>query len=218
MKEVLKLSISLFVIAMVSGFAVGLTHRTTRDKIEEQLQAAQNQALAEVMPDGATIETRKGSGKLPDTYWVALRDSAVVAYAFEASAHGYSSDVRLMAGVDTAGTILGVSVLSQNETPGLGTRITEVASKKYIWHAFRKDTVQAEPWFTQQFEGLDIKQRIDIEKGEEWHELGQQARTRLETQNSVTAITGATISTEAVVQALEAEVFGYVRALQGGDA
>jgi Na+-translocating ferredoxin:NAD+ oxidoreductase subunit G len=218
MREILKLSVSLFVIALFSGFAVGLTFRTTREKIDAQLEAAQNQALAEVMPEGAAIEIRSGTGTLPETYWVALEGSTVVAYAFEASARGYSSDIRVMAGVDTTGTILGVSVLAQNETPGLGTRIAEVPSKKYLWDALGKDTTKVEPWFTEQFEGLDINERIGIETGPEWHELDAEARARLEQRNGITAITGATISSKAVRDALQTQVYEYVRTLRGGES
>jgi len=124
--------------------------------------------------------------------------------------------VSLMVGVDTAGVILGISVLGQNETPGLGTRVTEVATTRYVWNAFGRAEAPREPWFTEQFEGLDLDERIEISKAGEWHALAKDQRERLRSENDVSAITGATISTRAVVRALETRVFPYLRALRDG--
>lgn len=43
------------------------------------------------------------------------------------TAKGYSGQVRLMVGFDKEGNIVGISVLEQKETPGLGSRMTENA-------------------------------------------------------------------------------------------
>jgi electron transport complex protein RnfG len=185
-------------------------------RIEQQARAAQQEALQVVLPQGVTVDERKGSGRLPPRYWVARRGQRTVAYAFEAAGRGYSSDIRAMVGIDTGGVILGMSVLSQNETPGLGTRVSEVATRSYLWNAFGRREAPGEPWFTEQFEGLDIDERIGIEKRGEWHALAKAERDRLRADNDVSAITGATISTRAVVKALETTVFPYLRALREG--
>ncbi len=214
MKDILHLTLALMVIGIASGLAVGITHQKTKDKIAQQMRQAQNEALRAVMPSETRIEERSGTGDLPSQYWVGLQDSLPVAYAFEAVSRGYSSDIKMMVGVDTAGIIQGISILKQNETPGLGRRITEVPSKRYIWTGFGGGNRQVEPWFTEQFEGLDLDERIGIEKGGEWHALDAQQRQQLESDNEVTAITGATISTRAVVRGLETVVYPYLRALR----
>lgn len=214
MRNILHLTLALMIIGIASGLAVGITHQKTKDKIAQQMAQAQNDALQAVVPPGARIEERSGTGELPSRYWVALEDSQPVAYAFEAVSRGYSSDIKMMVGVDTAGVIQGISILEQNETPGLGTRIKEVPSKRYIWTGFGGGDEQAEPWFTEQFEGLDLDERIEIEKGGEWHELDEEQREQLESDNEVTAITGATITTRAVIRGLETIVYPYLRALR----
>ena len=57
---------------------------------------------------------------------VTTKGGEVVGYAIEtATKNGFSGLVRLMVGFDTKGTILNVNVLEQNETPGLGAKMTE---------------------------------------------------------------------------------------------
>ena len=64
----------------------------------------------------------------------------------------------------------GIKVLEQNETPGLGNRIKE-------------------PAFEGQFKGLEIKPKVEYIK-----------YRKPEKPNQITAITGATISSDAVVK------------------
>ncbi len=214
MGETVRMVVVLVVIALFSGLAVGITNNKTADRIRQIRTASRTAAVQAVLPADAAIEERRGDNGLPEQYWVAVRDSETVAYAFPASARGYSSDIKVVAGVDTSGVILGVSVLEQKETPGLGTRVAEVVSKRYIWGGFGGTEEKAEPWFTEQFEGLDLDERIEIDKSGEWHTLDEAARMRLEERNTVSAISGATISTRAVRTALETTVYPYIRELR----
>ncbi|MBD3241294.1 MAG: RnfABCDGE type electron transport complex subunit G [Chitinivibrionales bacterium] len=214
MKDILHLTLALMIIGIASGLAVGITYQKTEGKITQQMQQAQDNAVRAVLPSDTRIEERSGAGELPNRYWVALEDSQPVAYAFEAVSRGYSSEIKMMVGIDTAGVIQGISILQQSETPGLGDRVKEVSSKRYIWTGFGGGEEQAQPWFTEQFEGLDLDERIEIEKGGEWHELDAQQREQMEADNEITAITGATITTEAVVRGLETVVYPYLRALR----
>jgi Na+-translocating ferredoxin:NAD+ oxidoreductase RnfG subunit len=74
-------------------------------------------------------------------------------------------------------------VLSQNETPGLGTRIVEIQQKETIWDvAFKgaKPDPSLRPWFQVQFDGKSI------------HSL----------DSDVQAISGATITSRAVIESI----------------
>jgi len=46
-------------------------------------------------------------------------------YAFEAKEIGYSDTIKTMVGIDTTGIIIGLMVLEQKETPGLGTKVAD---------------------------------------------------------------------------------------------
>jgi electron transport complex protein RnfG len=43
---------------------------------------------------------------------------------------GYSGNIEIMVGVDPAGAVTGIEILSHAETPGLGAKITQPAFKK----------------------------------------------------------------------------------------
>ncbi len=56
-----------------------------------------------------------------------------IAKIYEIDAPGYSSIIELLVGVDNDGEIIGIKVLSQSETPGLGANIVkEEYLKQYI--------------------------------------------------------------------------------------
>ncbi|MCM2680450.1 electron transport complex subunit RsxG [Echinimonas agarilytica] len=54
-----------------------------------------------------------------------------VGWAIVTHAQGYAGPIKLLIGVDTSNTILGVRVLSHSETPGLGDKI-ELAKAEWI--------------------------------------------------------------------------------------
>lgn len=76
--------------------------------------------------------------------WLARRDGEVVGVALSAVApDGYSGDIRMLVGIDTSGTLLGVRVTGHRETPGLGDDI-EVERSDWI-HAFRGRSLTEPP-------------------------------------------------------------------------
>jgi len=116
----------------------------------------------------------------------ARRDDDVVAVAIPVvTSRGYSGDIRLLVGVDAAGEVLGVRVLQQNETPGLGDKIT----------ADRSDWI------------LDfLGRRLGDPPAEEW---------KVKKDGGVfDQFTGATVSPRAVVGAVR-DALEYVRRHHG---
>jgi electron transport complex protein RnfG len=212
MIEMIKMIAALAIISALAGLAIGAANEKTRDKIAEQEKLAERAAIEAVFPQGAAIREEKGGGLLPDRYWSASLGGAT-GYAFEVSGRGYSDDIKFMIGVDNSGKILGMSVLSHSETPGLGERVNEVASTEYVWYPLGGGE-PAKPWFTQQFEGLVALKPIGINKSVgEWHSLDERKREELRGKNEVTAITGSTISTRAFTSGILKTVGAYVDAL-----
>lgn len=94
----------------------------------------------------------------------------LVGVAFKADGNGFSGNVGVMAGLDMAYLRLkGIEILDQLETPGLGDRIRE-------------------PGFKDQFKGVEVKPRLEYIK-----------YRKPEKPNQIQAITGATISSNAVI-------------------
>lgn len=216
MLDIIKLVAALAVISAVAGLAIGYTNEKTADKIAAQQQQIRQAAISSVFPAGADIKEMKDKGNeiVPPLYWTAFQNDTLIGYAFEVAGRGYAGDIKYMLGVDKEGKITGVTVLDHNETPGLGSRVNEVASAKYIWNPLAK-VEKIKPWFTEQFEGLSSLKPIEIDKSSEWHKLDEQARAALKDKNAVTAITGSTISTAAFTKSIELMVSAYINELGG---
>jgi electron transport complex protein RnfG len=116
-KRILKLALPLVVICIVSGAALTATDNLTRAKIEAAEQAAINEALLNVFPS-ASFDGM-------DSYYIATINGEKIGYAFIAEGLGYSDTIETMVGMYQNGTISHIYVISQKETPGLGTKITE---------------------------------------------------------------------------------------------
>ena len=112
-----------------------------------------------------------------DFFMVTGAENKIGGYAFISEGNGYQGIIKLIIGVDPKFTkIVGMEVLESQETPGLGA---EIAGSK-----FRK-----------QFENLPITQKIEYVKN--------QKPTKL---NQIEAVTGATISSRAVVNIINSGI------------
>ena len=137
-------------VCITAAIVLSLVYNITQPIIAEQAEKEQKQALEKVAP-GADTYNKKTYSK--GDYFECLKGEKVIEYALFVSSTGYSGDIKMLLGIDAKGKILGVEILSQSETPGLGARCIEVKRE------------QDEPWFLAQFRGknatsLDLK---DIE-------------------------------------------------------
>lgn len=177
MKDIVKLGLILLLVTALAGAALSVVNNITKPRIEEQRRLVTAMALAQALPDAANgvIE--------PDTTFKTIkvyrgyRDSSkqqLVGYAFLALENGYSSQIETMVGVDTNGTIIGIRILHQLETPGLGTKIEEIR------HG------ETTPYFQRQFLSQNAALlAVDKDGG------------------GIESITGATISSRAVTNSIK---------------
>jgi electron transport complex protein RnfG len=222
--EIIKLTLALTLVTAIAGLTVGMANINTKEQLADIQRDAEETAVSAVFPAGVKHNKMtdkgaiddKGDTVVPNKYWVGFEDDKLMGYAFELSTRGYDAEnIKFMVGVGADGKILGMTVISHNETPGLGSRAHEVSSGKYIWNPFVK-TEEQKPWFTEQFEGLSSLKRIAIDKKSgEWHNLDNEAKTALKNKNTVTAITGSTITTKAFTSAIEQKVSKYIENLGG---
>lgn len=216
MADIIKLTVVLTIVSVTAALAIAFTNSKTKDRILAQNQVTEKNALQQIMPPNSEItEMHSSSEGCPSQYWSAKKDGQVV-YAFKIASRGYAGDIQYLVSVTSDGKIMGMNILEQSETPGLGARVSESISKKYIWNGLFGKKEQGLSWFTKQFEGIDITKSIIIEKtAGEWHKLDNQKREELLSNNSITAITGSTISTRAITAGLEKQARAYLNALQG---
>lgn len=207
MKNILKPSLILGFMAFVAAFILSHMNNITYPEIAKQAAVKQKNALALVLPSYKVGPKRKVliDGTL-FIYWVGEKveeDNTLKGYAFETSAPGYSGEVKSMVGVDETGLSLAISILKQTETPGLGARSEEIASKStFFGKLFGKGVEEGNvrPWFQIQYSGLKLNEKINIVKIGDWNES---MKDDLLSKNSVTSITGATITTRTVAASLE---------------
>ena len=194
--DYLRYAFILTVICLVAAGLLSVVHRVTQPKIDAQRLAEEQGSLKDVFPDAAAFEPVREAEEI--LYYNALdRQKRVVGYAFKAVRRGYSSDIVTMAGMTPDGRIVRIKILSQNETPGLGARIAEVIQKETFWDVvLRRVKVlsQPRPWFQERFDGQD-------------------AATLSET---IDAITGATISSSAVIASVQERAAEILQRVKNG--
>lgn len=215
MIDIIKLSFMLTIISVAAALLIAFTNLKTRDRIHEQQQIAQQNALEQVVPSGMSINECNGENpSCPQQYWIA-QDGTDTVFIFKIINKGYSGNITYFVGTDRNGSIEGMSILEQSETPGLGSRTQEEISDKYFWNGLFSKKEAGKSWFSQQFKGINLNEQINIEKSVgEWHKLGMEEKEKLISDNAVTAITGATISTQAVVNGIQDQARSYLKAIQ----
>lgn len=179
----------LFLVNLAAAAILAGVYTVTRPKIEAQKKMAEAKALKEVMPESVGNRLEKVEDGDVE-YWKVFKDENYrpSGYVFIAKKYGYSSVIETMVGMKRDGSITGARILNQNETPGLGAKIVEILSDKTLKSALkgllsRKKEPEKKilPYFTEQFKGANVK-NIDI--------------------SDIDAITGATISSKAVVESI----------------
>lgn len=178
MNNTAKIIIVLTIITIISGGVLAVLDSYTKPRIEAYQNELKNEAVSAVLPMGVKVEAIEKGDKI---LYKATKNGEEVGYAFQVSGGGYQSELVIMVGVTPDfSEILGTKMIAQVETPGLGTKIENDPSKK-----------DAPGWFMAQFKGVKTTPGITYVKN---------AKPSKATE--IEAITGATISSAAVVDIL----------------
>ena len=118
MKELIKNTALLTVTCLIASGLLAAVYGVTRPKIDENKRRKQAEALARLAPDAESFsETKIGDTQL----WIGVAESGrEICRIVKSSARGYSSTIRMLVAVGSDGSCQAVTVLEQNETPGLG--------------------------------------------------------------------------------------------------
>ncbi|MFH1692183.1 MAG: RnfABCDGE type electron transport complex subunit G [Candidatus Omnitrophota bacterium] len=187
---------TLAIICLAASGLLSVVFNITQPKILEQQSKEEAKSLKDVYPAASEFEPVK-EGENVVYYKAFNKDKDVLGYVFKASKKGYSSMIVTMVGMDTKGNIVRIKVLSQNETPGLGSKINEVIVKETLWDILLKKAKMGslpQPWFEERFNGkkaADLSQEVDT-------------------------ITGATISSKAVIDSVQSKAKEIMEKVQNG--
>ncbi len=173
----LRLIFTLALAGLISGSALVMVYELTFDTIAANRAAELRQAVFTVLPDTVRLAGFKlDQGKLTQTddgatlYAGYDEQNRFTGYAIPASGAGFQDTIKLIYGLDPRSRSLsGMQVLESRETPGLG------------------DKIYKDLKFVAEFSDLQTEPTIELIKG------------RGNLPNQVDAITGATISSKAVV-------------------
>ncbi len=202
MNKIVKNTLILSVITIVSGCLLGLVYGVTKAPIAQAQENAKQEAYRTVLADAAefAVDDSFDPSKAADVLLEAGYDSddiAEVAAAKDASGNdmgyvitvtsheGYGGDIQISVGILSDGTVKGIEILSISETAGLGMKATEADFKDQ----FRDKQVEK---FTYTKSGEDGDDKID-------------------------ALSGATITTNAVTNAVDSALV-YFQNVLGGSA
>ena len=117
--------IALMVITIVSGGVLGYIYSLTSNQIALNKKLKNEQAINKVLniteDNKPTIRTIDCDSLVYNLAYTA--DNQFIGAAIKTSQEGFSSKIELMVGILADGNINKVSVLSQQETPGLGANM-----------------------------------------------------------------------------------------------
>ena len=117
MKKNIKNLLVFVCICSVITLLLALTNSITGPIIAQNQNAAANEALLEVMPEGAGFDpVDLSSYTLPATVSEVYRETDGQGYVIKLITSGYGSDMVIMCGVSTEGRVTGAVCLSSNET------------------------------------------------------------------------------------------------------
>ncbi len=109
-------------------FGLSLTFELTRDRVTEQERLRLRSQLQELLVPGSydnapdeDVFTDSSTGRV--VYRARQQQQPVAALLHTVAPDGYSGSINLLVGITIDGKLLGVRVLSHNETPGLGDAI-----------------------------------------------------------------------------------------------
>lgn len=172
--------------ALATTIVISTLQTLTKERIENQYQAAIEAGLNQVLPNidydnqlSKDKQALRAAGFFqtsePLYYYQARRNEKVIAIVMEVVApDGYNGDIRLLLGIDASGHLLGSRVTQHRETPGLGDAIEHDKSQ----------------WM-QQFD----QQSLSMTPSPQWQTQKQ--------GGTFDAITGATITSSAVISVIE---------------
>jgi len=213
MNKILKNTLILTAITLIAGLGLGLVHEITLNPIAQAQEKAKKEAWQAVFPD-AKLDEFKETDVDQKAAKQAISDLGVNATIDEVCTvgdtgyvitttdkDGYGGDIQVSVGIQSDGTVTGVSFLSLSETAGLGMKAKEDSFSSQF---AGKQVESFEPSFYEQYVGKNpTKFAVSKDGGD-----GEQ----------IDALSGATITSRAVTGAVNAALGYYQNAFgQGGN-
>lgn len=184
-KDIVRPTLTLVIICAVTTALLACTNELTKGPIAESDAQSKSESMYSVVPDTVTsfeeVEI-EGDHATAECYAALDESGSTTAYAIATQSTGYGGTIKVMTGIDAqSGEVLSVNVYdNSDETPGLGGNTSTEE-------------------FTGQFTGAYTGSGFAVSKDAD----------KYPDNTTVDAVTGATISSRAVVTAVNEAVEIY---------
>lgn len=150
MKDMIKNALILIAITVIAGGILGLTYEVTKDTIADRELKDKQNAYKEVFTDAASFEAVEEDNVMPADERFMLDEAGYEAVnitevnkALDASgqmlgyvltattSEGYGGDITIAVGIRSDMTVNGISILTINETAGLGMNAEKVLKPQF---------------------------------------------------------------------------------------
>lgn len=201
MNKIIKNTLILTAITVVSGCLLGIVYDITKEPIAIAQENTKQEAFRAVLPDAASFDTyadldpesaaallSENGYSSDDITEVAVgKDDGgeIVGYVINVTSHeAYDGELQISVGIAADGTVKGIEMLSITETAGLGMKADEES-------------------FKEQFRDKKVEKFSYTKTGEDGDDM-------------IDAISGATITTNAVTNAVDSALVYFQSELGGG--
>lgn len=190
-KDILVPTVVLVAVCVITTTLLGFTNEVTKGPVAQVEEQSRRESMMSVSPDGVqSYEKVEISTSSTECYAALDAQGQVLSYAISTSSKGYGGTIKVMTGISAQdGSIIAVSVYdNSDETPGLGAKTSEDK-------------------FAGQFSGVIEGSGFVVTKDAD----------KYPDNRSVDAVTGATISSRAVVSAVNQAVEIYFEVSGGAE-
>ena len=122
LKQMLKLILSLLIVTVVAALILSLVNTLTADTIAKRNEEARREAMSCVLPHAEHFSDLYNVDPAIDRITGGYIGINLVGYCVEVAPNGFGGAIRLMVGVDSNGSVTGVTILDHSETAGLGAK------------------------------------------------------------------------------------------------
>jgi len=121
--KIIRMGLILMAYCMIAGIALGVVRKVSKERTELIAKQMKTEAIKQVLPNADNFLPIVDDSSFE--YYIGVSGTDTLGYVFEGKAYGFSSDIEVIIGVDTSFTIKGMRVISQVETPGLGSKVED---------------------------------------------------------------------------------------------
>ena len=206
MKKIVKNTLALTLITVVLGLVLGLVHEITLEPIAAQERRKQQEAYAEVLPDAESFEELDlSSDGLSEKFAEAISEAGLTGETVDGVAEGLDGSGALTGYVFTVTTGEGyggdIQFTLGLSADGTIRGISFLSIEETAGLGMRADTDD----FKQQFAGIQA-------------ESIAYTKTGASADNEIDAISGATVTTNAVTNGVNAGLAAYRVVAEGGES